>query len=115
MSLSMPSPNARRLFSRGFVLLLVAQLCFGFAHSSFLLLPKYMVNELAASASQIGWAMACFGVIAVVCLPPIASALSTTFVNALTRAGRSPEVERRRSASLRHQVSTSPSSGHQVS
>ena len=71
MSLSMPSPNARRLFSRGFVLLLVAQLCFGFAHSSFLLLPKYMVNELAASASQIGWAMACFGVIAVVCLPPI--------------------------------------------
>ena len=75
MSELISSPSAARLFNRAFVMLLVAQLCFGFTHSSFLLLPKYMVTELAATAAQIGWAMACFGVVVVVCLPLLGAAV----------------------------------------
>jgi predicted MFS family arabinose efflux permease len=43
-----------RLLSAPFVRLLIAQACFGYAFSSFFLLPKYLASELGASASSIG-------------------------------------------------------------
>jgi MFS family permease len=42
------------LLTRGFALLLATQLAFGFAFSSFFLLPKFVVTELSGSPSQVG-------------------------------------------------------------
>lgn len=42
------------LLTRGLVLVLVAQTCFGYAFSSFLLFPKFLTVELGASAAQVG-------------------------------------------------------------
>jgi MFS family permease len=43
------------LFTRDFALVLVTQLTFGFAFSSFLLLPKFVVTVLHGSPSQVGY------------------------------------------------------------
>lgn len=42
------------LFNRRFVFLLIAQAGFGFAHSSFLMLPKFLATQLAAGPDEIG-------------------------------------------------------------
>lgn len=42
------------LMSRGLISVLVAQTCFGYAFSSFLLFPKFLATELGANAAQIG-------------------------------------------------------------
>jgi MFS family permease len=47
----MPESN---LFNRRFVFLLIAQAGFGFAHSSFLMLPKFLATQLAAGPDEIG-------------------------------------------------------------
>lgn len=51
------------LLTRDFALVLAVQLAFGFAFSSFFLLPKYVVTELSGSPSQVGYVSA----VAVVC------------------------------------------------
>ena len=42
------------LFRRNFVTLLAAQATFGYAFSSFFMLPKFLVTELGASPVEIG-------------------------------------------------------------
>lgn len=54
------------LWTSTFVRLLAAGSAYGFAFSSFHLLPKYMATELDASAAAIGWAGGAFGVASVV-------------------------------------------------
>ncbi len=44
-----------RLFTRDFVLIMAMQFLFGISFSSFLILPKFLKLELAASAQEIGW------------------------------------------------------------
>jgi MFS family permease len=55
--------------TRGFAALLLAQACFGYAFSSFLLLPKFLVTELAAGPAEIGRVMAIYGITIVVFMP----------------------------------------------
>jgi len=57
------------LFSRGFVTLCLAQSGFGYAYSSFFLLPKYMVVALGAGPAQIGAVTAVHGAAVVALLP----------------------------------------------
>jgi MFS family permease len=47
----MPESN---LLNRRFIFLLIAQAGFGFAHSSFMMLPKFLATELAAGPVEIG-------------------------------------------------------------
>ena len=64
-----------RLLTRRFSVLLVAQACFGYAFSSFFLLPKYLVLALSAGPEQIGYVTATHGVAAVVLLPLMGAAV----------------------------------------
>jgi MFS family permease len=64
-----------RLLTRGFSVLLVAQACFGYAFSSFFLLPKYLVLALSATPEQIGYVTATHPVAAVVLLPLMGAAV----------------------------------------
>ncbi len=57
------------LFTRSFVALLLAQASFGFAFSSFFLLPKYVATELAGGPAAIGAVTAAFYVTAVLLQP----------------------------------------------
>ncbi len=57
-----------RLWTRGFATILVAQMGFGYASAAFLLVPKYIVGDHGASALEVGWVAASFGVAAVVFL-----------------------------------------------
>jgi len=57
------------LFTRSFVALMLAQASFGFAFSSFLLLPKFLASELAAGPAAIGRVSAVFYLTAVVLGP----------------------------------------------
>lgn len=50
----MTNPRKDRLLSRDLVSILVAQTCFGYSFSSFLLFPKFLVTELGANPAQIG-------------------------------------------------------------
>ena len=50
----MTNPRKDRLLSRGLVSVLVAQTCFGYSFSSFLLFPKFLAIELGANPAQIG-------------------------------------------------------------
>jgi MFS family permease len=62
-------PPAQRLLTPGFTRLLVAQVCFGYAFSSWFLLPKFLVTELAARPAEIGRVTALHGVFVVIFLP----------------------------------------------
>jgi MFS family permease len=75
-------PPEPPLFTRDFALILLTQLAFGFAFSSFFLLPKYVVTALAGSPSQVGYVGA-LAVVAAVLASPIAGKL-------LDRGGRVP-------------------------
>ncbi len=64
-----------RLFTASFTALLVAQTCFGYAFSSFFLLPTFMSRELGASATQVGWVMSLAAAGIVVFLPVVGMAV----------------------------------------
>ena len=49
--------------------LLVAQGCFGYAFSSYFLLPKFLVTQLHAGPAEIGHVTALYGLFVVCCLP----------------------------------------------
>lgn len=53
------------LWTPAFVRLLVAGSAYGFAFSSFHLMPKYLAVEFGASPSQIGWSAGVFGIASV--------------------------------------------------
>ena len=75
-SSSLPSeePSEPPLFSRDFALVLATQLTFGFAFSSFFLLPKFVVTELHGSASQVGYVGA-LAVVAAIAISPLCGRL----------------------------------------
>jgi MFS family permease len=62
------------LFTRDFVALLVANAGFGYAFSSFFLLPKFMALALSAGPREVGWVTAAHGAVVVLALPPLGSA-----------------------------------------
>ena len=64
-----------RLFTANFTALLVAQTCFGYAFSSFFLLPTFMSRELGASATEVGWVMSLAAAGIVVFLPVVGMAV----------------------------------------
>jgi MFS family permease len=66
---SSEEPAEPPLFARDFALILLTQLAFGFAFSSFFLLPKYVVTELHGSPSQVGYVGALAVLAAVVASP----------------------------------------------
>ncbi len=63
------------LLTRGFSTLLVAQACFGYAFSSFFLLPKYLVVALDAGPTQVGLVTGAHGLSVVVFLPAMGAAV----------------------------------------
>lgn len=71
-----PEPD---LFTRDFALILATQLAFGFAFSSFFLLPKFVVTALSGSPRQVGFV----GAVAVV-----AAVLASPLCGKLLDAGR---------------------------
>jgi len=64
-----------RLLNRGFAALLLANVGFGYAFSSFLLLPKFMDLELSAGPAQVGALIAAHGAAVVVLLPFLGAAV----------------------------------------
>jgi predicted MFS family arabinose efflux permease len=64
-----------RLFTRSFTALLVANVGFGYAFSSFFLLPKYMATALAAGPTDVGLVTAVHGLTVVICLPLLGAAV----------------------------------------
>jgi MFS family permease len=77
-------PDEPPLLTRDFALLLALQLAFGFAFSSFFLLPKYVVTELSGTAGQVGYVGA-LAVVTAIVTAPIAGKL-------LARGPRRPMV-----------------------
>lgn len=71
-----------RLLSPGFTALLLANVCFGYAFSSFFLLPKFMVVALAAGPADVGLIAAVHGAVVVLTLP-----LAGVAVDRLGRCG----------------------------
>ena len=63
--------EAARLATRPFIDLVVAQLWFGFAYATFLLLPKLLTAEYHAEPGQVGFVMAAFGVMSLAASPAI--------------------------------------------
>ena len=61
------------LWNRRFVFLLLAQTGFGFAHSAFLMLPKFLATELAAGPAEIGGVVAVSAISIVLFLIPAGS------------------------------------------
>lgn len=57
------------LYTRSFVSLLLAQAAFGYAFSTFFLLPKFITTQLRAGPDEIGLVMAAFGATSVFCIP----------------------------------------------
>jgi len=66
-----PTGRRPRIFTASFGALLVAQGCFGYAFSSFFLLPKFLVTELSAGPVEIGRVAAAHGVTIVLLIPLI--------------------------------------------
>jgi predicted MFS family arabinose efflux permease len=63
------------LFTPGFVSLLTAQAGFGYAFSSFFLLPKFLDTELGAGPAEIGRVAAVYGVTVVLAMPALGVAV----------------------------------------
>lgn len=61
------------LYTRSFVALVLAQSAFGYAFSSFFLLPKFITTELGAGPDLIGLVMASFGATSIFCIPLVGS------------------------------------------
>lgn len=67
-----PMPE-KTLWNRRFIFLLLAQAGFGFAHSSFMMLPKWMATELSAGPDEIGRVVAVSAISVVFFLLPAGS------------------------------------------
>jgi predicted MFS family arabinose efflux permease len=61
--------GAPRLLTRGFGAVLMAQGCFGYAFSSFFMLPKFLVTELGAGPADIGGVASVHGLSVVLSMP----------------------------------------------
>jgi MFS family permease len=81
---SSDEPSEPDLFTRDFALILATQLAFGFAFSSFFLLPKLVVTELSGSPRQVGFVGA-MAVVAAVLASPLCGKL-------LDRGARRPII-----------------------
>lgn len=81
---SSDEPSEPDLFTRDFALILATQLAFGFAFSSFFLLPKFVVTELSGSPRQVGFVGA-MAVVAAVLASPLCGRL-------LDRGARRPII-----------------------
>jgi MFS family permease len=64
------------VWNRPFVELLVAQALFSFAYATFLLLPKILAVGYGASAGDIGFVMAAFGVVSLAAIPFVSPAVA---------------------------------------
>ena len=64
-----------RLLSPGFTALLIANVCFGYAFSSVLLLPKFLNLALFAGPAQVGALTAVHGAVIVFLLPFLGAAV----------------------------------------
>ena len=63
------------LLNPRFNALLVANTCFGYAFSSFFMLPKFMSGVLAAGPTEVGWVTLVHGATVVVVLPIFGAAV----------------------------------------
>lgn len=63
------------LFTPAFTSLLVSQVGFGYAFSSYWMLPKFLVTELGAGPAEIGRVIAVHGVAVVVAMPAVGAAV----------------------------------------
>jgi MFS family permease len=77
-------PSEPDLFGRNFALILATQFAFGFAFSSFFLLPKFVVTKLYGAPSQVGYVSA-MAVLAAVLSSPLCGRL-------LARGARKPII-----------------------
>ena len=64
-----------KLFTRDFAALLVANVCFGYAFSSYFLLPKFLVVALGGGPREIGTVAGLYGAAVVLCLPVMGAAV----------------------------------------
>lgn len=64
-----PQRASARVVTRPFAMLMIAQASFGYAFSSFFLLPKFLVTQLEAGPVEVGIAMATYGATALVFIP----------------------------------------------
>jgi MFS family permease len=64
-----------KLFTRDFAALLVANVCFGYAFSSFFLLPKFLVVALGGGPREIGTVAGLYGAAVVISLPIMGAAV----------------------------------------
>jgi MFS family permease len=76
-----------RILTPGFSALLVAQGCFGYAFSSFFLLPKFLVTVFSAGPSDIGRVAAAHGVTIVLLMPLIGAIVDRRGRRAFLTAG----------------------------
>jgi MFS family permease len=72
--LTSEEPSEPPLFTRDFALVLATQLTFGYAFSSFFLLPKFVVTELHGTPSQVGY-VGGLSVVAAVAVSPLCGSL----------------------------------------
>lgn len=76
-----------RILTASFSALLVAQACFGYAFSSFFLLPKFLVTELSAGPVDIGRVAAAHGITIVLLMPMIGGIVDRRGRRAFLTAG----------------------------
>ncbi len=81
------STHSTPVITRNFVAVVVTQMFFGYALSTFLLLPKFLATELHGTASQIGHVGAVPGFTAALIVPFVGSALDRFGRRPLMRAG----------------------------
>lgn len=76
-----------KLLTPGFVSLLLVQMAFGFAFSTFFLLPKFLATELNAGPASIGVLSAMFGIAGIVAVPIVSRGLAAFSPRRLVIAG----------------------------
>jgi MFS family permease len=81
--------DERPVVTRDFVAIVITQMTFGYAISTFLLLPKFLATQLHGTASQIGHVSAIPGCTAALIVPFVGSALDHFGRRPLMRAGAS--------------------------
>src|SRR5262245_15678638 len=74
MSSIEPASERPPLWTARFLALIASQICFGYAFSSYFLLPTFLSRELGASASTVGGVMSLTSAAVVVLLPLVGSA-----------------------------------------
>jgi MFS family permease len=85
-SLEYPT-DEQRVITRNFAAVVITQMVFGYAISTFLLLPKFLATELHGTALQIGHVGAVPGLTAALIVPFVGSALDHFGRRPLMRAG----------------------------